>query len=146
MIKKFNEYNSLEYYVKISRVDARKLMSKTKDIDSSLVDKLGSIDPNYIKVSIGAPRFSADAAEQFLMFSRMFGAENTVDYSHNYIIINRERRNSELYEEVFVSIRVYELLDEWFLLYNANDGEYYKCDQWDGLVRYLSDEVGIILN
>ena len=85
-------------------------------------------------------------APLFPIKSQQFGAENTVDYSHNYIIINRERRNSELYEEVFVSIRVYELLDEWFLLYNANDGEYYKCDQWDGLVRYLSDEVGIILN
>ena len=128
MIKKFNEYNS-EYYWEITSGEKDKYWNDvyyklgiTQDLYTTNKKAFASKVPHFTdeesKYLIGLG-FKFESNSDGIIFKSLLTGYK--DEHHYYI---------------------YKSLDEWYIVWvymYKKPSKYYKCDQWDGLMKFLDD-------
>ena len=126
-IKLYEEIN--EYYYKISESEADKILNDMINIsltDNQLEILQDIIDDNNLKI-------------------------NTIQVVNNYYDmknINILLINTVGNQQNFDYIKIFGLNDEWFVVkiiltleFLVEDTRYYKCDQFEGLIKLLKDTI-----
>jgi hypothetical protein len=113
-IKSFKESFSVDFYKKISENE----FYESTDSNESIVDFTRSDDLNRLIDN-----------QEILYYKR--GTQRM-----NGFVTYRMESN-----ELFC--RIFEIDDDWFFVnleYDSSENFYYKCDQFDGLIKLLSDK------
>jgi len=104
-----------DYYQKVDNEEYWDNLAERLEMSSNLIDKIRKLFPG---------------CEVYLI--PFFELESDLDYITS---------DGDLCIKIkdFMTIRLYEVDDEYFYV-NVNDESYYKCDQFEGLVKLLVDK------
>lgn len=130
MIKKFNEYKGYAYY-EVNSEEWAKDWNKIKNY-LEITDDMYHCD--YVKYNELMPKFTQLELEYLLTY--IVGIRRV---EHNGIIskMTLTRNNSDGSHWYF-----YKGLDDWYyinIFHYKKRNRYYKCDQWDGFLKFLKD-------
>jgi len=125
-IQRFNEYNG-EFYFEITpdeNYQYWRIIYNRLGIDENLYGR------DKIEYSKKVPHFNS--YESDYLISKGFKFDNSWNIEWKSLVI-KNVESSNYY--------IYKGLDEWYLVtcLRSFRSIYYKCDQWDGLLKFLSD-------
>ena len=110
-LKKFNDNESLNFYSEIT--------SEEYYIRFLEKIRISNKDVEYVSNTLGDININLD-----------------IVLATNYIdVYDKSKRNSM---EIFTIIKS---SDEWYIIESVKLGRYYKCDQIDGLSKFLKDKL-----
>ena len=130
-IKIFEDFN--EYYSEISQTEWTDMIRYTTYTwDKSEINKIESLYDDSVKV------IETDS------ISHRFD-----EYPPNSLLVLKSKKSligrivpkkfSNFWESVIGKVVIYKMMDDWFAVWSHGDQKYYKCDQFDGLVKCLKD-------
>ena len=155
MIKSFEAFSYTDYYTQISKVeyDSFKKKDKLVDVNNTIIDvikdaskvqidDIRKVRPFNIYTSLTNPKTHPIDERKgiYLDYKVRISGEMPPDQVDNYL-------------EKTYQCWIYELKDEWFLVYHqgkvtsgskfwnvgsSREEKWYKCDQLDGLMKLLS--------
>jgi hypothetical protein len=138
-LKKFNESNNNDYYQQISHSEYlslldRRLNDNEEDIIGKRVKEGTPITMKYIFQSM-CP-YSEKETKAISKASKKSGLE----FDDDDMVFSSE---ITLCKNSVVIVSIDKISDEWYLASIGDDNLFYKCDQLEGLVKFIETEKSI---
>ena len=144
-LKKFNE-NIGEFYIKVDEDEFANL--SLISFEDGYLENLQEFNTKYVfkyKNSIGA-FFGGYDSKLSVTGRHIIGSVRRGEKSAIKFKDQSERSlHIQNYPQDFIFVEIFEMIDEWFIVSFTNlveinsDYVYYKCDQWNGVIKLLKD-------
>jgi hypothetical protein len=130
-LKEYNDYNS-DFYHEITP-------DENAEYWNSIYRQVGIDDGLYnrdkVEFSKRIPNFSKEEIDYLL--DRGFKLDKSLNIDWKHLMTKFDDDSGNHYY-------IYKGLDEWYLFWDYKylrnpPNIYYKCDQWDGLIKFLND-------